>query len=62
MKRPDSLSTNISSASFDTKKYGSAKAISSDMLFGHENDVSIFIFCYILDVGTISFKAQLKIG
>jgi len=38
MKRPDSLSTNISSASFDTKKYGSAKAISSDMLFGHEND------------------------
>ena len=35
-KRPDTLS---SSASFDAKKYGSAKAISSDMLFGNDSNV-----------------------
>ena len=39
-KRPDTLSTT---ASFDAKKYGSAKAISSDMLFGQDQNVS-FIF------------------
>ena len=39
-KRPDTLS---SSASFDAKKYGSAKAISSDMLFGNDSNVRFFI-------------------
>ena len=37
-KRPETLST--SSASFDAKKYGGAKAISSDMLFGQDQNVS----------------------
>ena len=37
MKRPETLST---SASFDAKKYGSAKAISSDMLFSQDQNVS----------------------
>ena len=40
-KRPETLST--SSASFDAKKYGSAKAISSDMLFGQDQNVSVLI-------------------
>jgi len=35
-KRPETLST--SSASFDAKKYGGAKAISSDMLFGQDQN------------------------
>ena len=39
-KRPDTLS---SSASFDAKKYGSAKAISSDMLFGNDSNVRFFV-------------------
>lgn len=41
MKRPESLSTSNSSASnWDSKKYESAKAISSDMLFGNQQNVS----------------------
>merc|ERR1712020_109683 len=38
MKRPETLSTNTtsSSGSYDMSKYSSAKAISSDMLFGNE--------------------------
>merc|ERR1711936_166986 len=34
MKRPETLSTT--SSTFDSSKYSSAKAISSDMLFGNE--------------------------
>ena len=40
MKRPETLA---SSASFDAKKYGSAKAISSDMLFGQDQNVSLIL-------------------
>ena len=39
--RPDSLQT--SSASFDASKYSGAKAISSDMLFGHDQNVSMIL-------------------
>merc|ERR1711953_343273 len=39
-KRPETLST--SSASFDAKKYGGAKAISSDMLSGQDANLSRF--------------------
>ena len=42
MKRPETLNTNSSSGSIDMQKYGSAKAISSDMLFGHEQNVRCF--------------------
>jgi ADP-ribosylation factor GTPase-activating protein 2/3 len=38
MKRPETLSTTSSSSTFDSSKYSSAKAISSDMLFGNEKD------------------------
>jgi len=40
MKRPETLSTNTtsSSGSYDMSKYSSAKAISSDMLFGNESN------------------------
>ena len=42
MKRPETLNTNSSSGSIDMQKYGSAKAISSDMLFGQEQNVRFF--------------------
>jgi len=38
MKRPETLSTTSSSSTFDSSKYSSAKAISSDMLFGNEKE------------------------
>lgn len=38
MTRPETLNTNTGSSGFDVKKYGSAKAISSDMLFGHDEN------------------------
>ena len=40
MTRPESLSTNTGSSGIDMKNYASAKAISSDMLFGHDENVS----------------------
>jgi len=36
IKRPETLSTTSTSSTFDSSKYSSAKAISSDMLFGNE--------------------------
>ena len=38
MKRPETLTTTTST--FDSSKYSSAKSISSDMLFGNEQNVS----------------------
>lgn len=38
IRRPDTLNTAPSSGSIDMQKYGSAKAISSDMLFGHDQN------------------------
>merc|ERR1711981_1180660 len=37
-KRPETLNTNSSSGRIDMQKYGSAKAISSYMLFGQEQN------------------------
>ena len=39
MKRPETLQTTTTST-FDSSKYSSAKSISSDMLFGNEQNVS----------------------